>query len=471
LREAYAARNDLTPQGVIEVTTLDDTNLADDQISLREALHVSNGTLSSGFSAAERARLEAGGCIFNAANAIVAGCGRGVTDTVAITSALEGRIRLIGALPSLADTAPTYLRAPRMAVSMGARAIELTPAVERIASAEAVSAPITLDASSAAGVQAVLVITSTDSSVEGFELVGAPRGLRVLGDGARIVGVRAYSTTLAGIHIDGARRSEIVDSEARPPLSLSDCSAGRNAVGVLIDNGATDTSALDVAVGCTSTGVVIRGGDTLSNTLASVSVGSRRGFTNTSDGIVIDGAAYNRLLYPSIYVSNTAGVAVNAVGAIDNRIVSAAIYGARDGVVSGSGASRTIAIGGLFYQVSRLPIDMATPAVADPPTLRVTSIDPSGRVISGDGATPGAFVFIYRDLGRGSISGIIGFSEAFAVAAADGTWRVTIDAPFADELVTRCFLPQEVTLSGGATELGAQFCGYRVLMPLASRGP
>lgn len=463
VRKAYEARNDNTPQALIEVTTLTDAVAPDDHISLREALRIANGAKKDGFSATERAQLEAGGCIFDGAGVIAGGCGEGITDTVALTRTLEGPIRLISALPVINDSAPTYLRGPRPAYSGRVSAELIEPAMaERIAASDAVSQPVTLDLSNFASLDAVLVITSDGNLVSNLAVLGPKRGVLVRGNENRIEGVRAYSVSLTGFEIDGGAGNAIVSSGALPPGDIAGCPLGAQRAGVRVANGARGTYVSSVQTGCTTEhALVVEGASTVSTTVS--------GLTAAGDGVLVtDGARATNLTRVRVSDVPTAALDIRG-GAVDTTISGLRAERVGSAVVSSDGASRTAWFGMFIVGHGPLPMDMATTGAADPPPVSISGIDPFSLVVTGTGAAPGARVDVYLVDSRTSLLLQIGITTADP----DGTWRFVPDSA---ELVlfTRgisgCVRVGQTT-ADGSTEPGPPRCAYGQLLPLASRSP
>jgi hypothetical protein len=460
---AFEARNNNTPQALIEVTTLSDTDVADEHISLREALRIANGAKTGGFSEAERVRLEAGGCIFDAAGVeIVGGCGKGITDTVALTRTLEGPLQLNATLPVINDSAPTYLLGPRAAYSGRGLVGPILPAAERVATSEAVSLPVTLDLSRFPSLNSVLVITSNNNIVSDIAVIGAQRGLLVRGSNNRIEGVRAYSVSLTGFEFDGGADNELISSGALPPGDIAGCPLGAQRVGVRVANGARGTIVSSVQTQCTTEhALVVAGASTVSTTVS--------GLTAAGDGVLVtDGARATNLTRVRVSDVPTAALDIRG-GAVDTTISGLRAERVGSAVVSGDGASRTAWFGMFVAGHGPLPMDMATMGVADPPPVSIGGIDPFSLVVTGTGAAPGARVDVYLADSRTSLLLQIGITTADP----DGTWRFVPDSP---ELVlfTRgisgCVRVGQTT-ADGSTEPGAPSCAYGQLLPLASRSP
>src|SRR3954453_5485106 len=84
----------VSANGSFVVNTSRDSNRRDTVLTLREALMVANGELTTGFTSEEQAQL--GGCIFSATT-IVGGCGVHVPDRITFVSTL-GQINLVDEL-------------------------------------------------------------------------------------------------------------------------------------------------------------------------------------------------------------------------------------------------------------------------------------------------------------------------------------------------------------------------------------
>ena len=193
---AYEARNDNAPQGYLPVTSLADNNLSDTALTLREAMLVANGTLTTSFSTVERGLLEDGGCIFNGSGVIIGGCGRGITDTVVITPGLAGTITLSAALPPINDTQPTRLQVLRGLI--GHRRTTLWRSTDAFPGFDSLAT--------------IFDVLSSGNDLSGWTLLNAQRGVRVSGNDNQLGFLTVYSHSVAGLDIAGGDNNTLFTS-------------------------------------------------------------------------------------------------------------------------------------------------------------------------------------------------------------------------------------------------------------------
>ncbi len=492
---AYDARNNTTPEGRIEITSLADEEIANGVISLREALKIANGALTTGFSAPERQALERGGCIFNESGAIVGGCGRGITDTLFFTNTITGTVNLLTPLPPINDSAPTRLAGggrrdqPRIVIDGGA-----LPALD-----------------------AVLTVTSTYNEINGLHLHGGRRGVWLLGDGNTVENAIVTGATVAGIDIrgDGNSLSNVDVGALQDEVT---CSRGRNRVGVNIQDNAAHNELHGLRIGCSQEqGILLSGPGVISTTALFTFVGGNTPDTaNLGGGIVIrNGARENQFfllasinngiagvsiadapqntLTSGLVLSNTGpGFLLSGPGATGNALSGFQFISNTVGVLQQSGAA-----GNRWHHNAYGPsssgraIDTGTLGADNPPAATVRAYNPLTRVASGIGATPGATVTVHAIVKIGRLDFAYALSDT--VAGPDGAWSATlpplpvpdggvrpvIPAPGPEGVIpifgdystgfVVCVRVIETTASAGSSELSAAVCGYAVGLPALSR--
>lgn len=496
---AYDARNNATPEGRIEITTLADTNTPDNAISLREALLVSNGGLVAGFSAAEQQMLERGGCIFNGSGSIVGGCGRGVTDTLLFTSTITGTVSLISPLPIINDSAGTRLAA-------GGRR----------------QPRITIDAGALPALDAVLNITSTHNEINGLHLNGGRRGVWLRGDNNIVENTAVTAASFAAIDIrsDGNQLIGNTLGALSNDALASNCPHGRNRVGLNIQGDAAFNLIESLWVVCSQEdGVVFNGPGVENNGAFAMFIGTAPGSAagNLGHGLVLrDGARNNRFflvgmlgngghgamlmdapnntLVAGIIVSNTGtGVLFTGAGTTDNMLDGFQIMSHTVGIAQQGGALRNVWARNAFAPSTGRQIDIGTVDADDPPGATIRAYSSITRSISGIGATPGATVTVYGlvDVGGTSFT----YPLTATVAEADGSWSAVVPVlvPPDDELigvlpeeprraaaeeipiigvrpagVVQCVRVAETSGAGGS-ELSGVYCNYAQLAPLVMR--
>ena len=508
---AYETRNDNTPQSNILVTTLADTNVADSDISLREALLVANGALVSSFSVAERNQLTTAGCIFNAGGAIIGGCGRGVTDTVALTSTLQGTMTLVSALPAINDSAPTRVRGPRDELDEAVIVTPLASARRGPTGEDAGDAgdgisggpgqPVAIDGKNVPGLGAIFTITSTGNTLSNFWLLNAQRGVLMRGDGNTLDGMRAFSQTVAGIELDGGSENQLSSVSLAPPSG--DCLYGRNKNGLVLRNGAQRNRVSGLRVGCAEYGVVIEQAGTISNALGSLQLGGGIGFhapqTNTLGGVIIRGGASENVLV--LTMSAGAGGGIEIQDAPRNLVLVSLLMGANGVTLAGPAATGNIISGSLFLSNTvdirqidgaahniwspavltrlALPVDTDAQGAPNPPAVSVTALDPGTHVLHGAGAPAGAQLTIYV---RGSVQPFNSDNYVRAVnITADGlgNWSAPLPAAPADDGLLRpgfsnsaegiCVRVLAQSVDAGSGELSVERCFVEAHLPLVLR--
>lgn len=496
---AFDARNNAAPEGRIEITTLADTNTADSAISLREALLISNGGLSAGFSATEQQMLERGGCIFNGSGSIIAGCGRGVTDTLLFTNTITGTVSLITPLPFIDDSAGTRL-------SAGGRG----------------QPRITIDASALPALDAVLTLTSTHNEISGLHLNGGRRGVWLRGDYNTVEKSAVTSASFAAIDVrsDGNQLIDNALGALSGDMMVSGCPHGRNRVGLNIQGDAANNSVESLWVVCSQEdGVVFSGPGVVNNTALALFVGAapESSASNLGHGLVLrDGARANRFflvglignggngamlmdapdntLTAGFILSNTgAGALLTGAGATGNTLSRFQIMSHTVGITQRAGALRNEWAHNAFATSAGRQIDIGTIDADDPPGATIRAYSSITRSISGIGATPGATVTVY---GLVDVRGAaFSYPLTTTVAAADGSWSAVVPVlvPPDDELIG--VLPEEPrraaaeafpivgerptgavqcvrvaeTSGAGGSELSGVYCNYAQVAPVIMR--
>lgn len=235
---AAPSRMAIASEGAFIVNTAIDTNAQDPFLSLREAINVANGDLTSGFSNGEKAQMA--GCVFTGSDggdpgnlaiggwdldSTGPGCGAGITDTIYIslsTVSGEGAVLTltIDALPPLSDTAPTLL--------LGS--IESSPDFAQLP---------TIDASNIISSDGLRLI-SNGNRLLALKVRGAQgNGIRIDGNSNSIYLTGVYSNAQAGIAIHGDQNQlySIMAGHAAPDAAACD-GLGNSGSGVLMESSA-----------------------------------------------------------------------------------------------------------------------------------------------------------------------------------------------------------------------------------------
>ncbi len=472
---AYEARNDNTPQGYLPVTSLADANLSDSVLTLREAMLVANGTLTTSFSTVERGLLENGGCIFNGSGAIIGGCGRGITDTVVITPGLAGTITLSALLPPINDTQPTLLNGPEdiAGESFGSVAIDgrnLMP-----------SAPL----------ETIFDVVSSDNRVTGWTLLNAQRGVRVTGNHNLLGFLKVYSHSVAGLEIDGGDNNFLGFIFSNTPSSLESCASGRNGVGMIMHSGAQSNTVGTSLLSCASEyGLILDGAATSHNSFSNIYAGGIAGVLqgNLLGGVLIrNGANNNKLEGGNVFGNSGPGMTLrdsgqNLIG--DMSVMSNTGPGV---LIEGTSANNTLsgtvlmsnttgirhAGGGANFWTrlsvfanSGLGIDTGAAGVVDAPSITFTSYNPASGQISGTLTFAGPSIPAQIEL-YAAEADPTGYGEGRewlgAVAtASDAVWTMTV--PAGHTCVTAV-----VHRANGSSEFSQVFCRYASLLPLTLR--
>lgn len=305
----FVTHNDLSPSGNLIVNTNADSNLADGVISLREALLVANGSLTTSFSAAEKTQLETAGCVFGGAN-IVNGCGRGITDTITLSLTQGSVITLGSLLPAINDSRPTRLN--------GARELGGIAEVLPLARADAFGR-ITLFAPPA--LAQALLITSAGNRVSELSIIGARIGISITGNSNGLESVDVVSNSVAAVAVTGDD-NQIFGLVAGINLNnvfSAGCAQGTE-TGVWLRNGASGNRVINGGVGCARGNAVhIEGAGTISNQLSNLFLGGAPfgvdgailSIPNLGSGVRINGgASFNTIDESFMLFNNQHGVLI-----------------------------------------------------------------------------------------------------------------------------------------------------------------
>ncbi len=506
--DAYDARNDLTPESLIYITTLNDAEAADADISLREAMRIANGSLTSGFSLAERTKLETAGCIFNGSGAIVAGCGRGVTDTLVFTNSLAGTVNLAAPLPVINDSAPTRI--------FGRIMPDETSLDE--------SPPVTVAASSPPALQAVFVITSQNNLLYRLNIRGGERGVWIRSDRNQLADLMIQNASLSGVDIEGNDNllREIVTGGVTMSAA---CGSDVLANGVRIIGPAARNRVIGSLFGCTRTAaVLITGASAVSNTLTSVLAGRPADFDGgikpddavlivraretrlmnvivpraARSGITVQHAPDTKIESATVGQTDGPGVVIGGLGSRDVGIRGLTVYSTTTGIAVRAGAPAPVWLDGAYGPASDgRPIDTATPGADDPPPAQIGGYERRTGVVTGMGAPAGAIIEVHGVLTapvRYSSGLALSFARALTrtVVAADGTWSAVLppapvvaddfeltprvevigDAPATPVGYTgppACIQIIVTTPTGGSSELGPLTCRSLLHLPSVMR--
>ncbi len=259
-------------KGNFVVTTAADDNAKDAFLSLREALSVANGTLSTNFSNGEKEAL--GGCAFTGSDGGDAGnpsagtwnidlagpgCGAGITDTIYISlPVLSGNVlTLTSALPNLNDSAPTMLSG----LYSGSPDFELMP---------------TIDASNVTASDGLRLI-SNGNQIFGVKVRGAQgNGIRIDGNANTVYMTSVYSNSQAGIAIYGGRNQFSAIIAGHSVLTATACDGkGNSGSGVFLASGANANQILQLMGVCNgNAGIEVLGPDTSGNLIGEAFLGT-----------------------------------------------------------------------------------------------------------------------------------------------------------------------------------------------------
>ncbi len=264
------------PPATLTVNSLDDTDLPDSVLTLREAILIATGGLTIDITPEEQAQAQ--GCVFNGAGNITGGCGAGISEVIQFAPSLgvSPVIALAGALPVINDSAG-------LAINGGA------------------VAPV-INASAAGSDSDGLVMTSGGNNVSLVTVTAAPRdGFSVSGAGNVLFGVTARSSGRHGVLIGGGSGNQVQYSSVGVAISTeASCSVGNSGSGVYIGSAATNTVIAGSVIAC-----------------------------NAGDGVTIDGAS-GSVLHTNHIGLSSAGIALpNGYGV--------AIFGAATGNQVGPG--------------------------------------------------------------------------------------------------------------------------------------
>ena len=473
---AYEARNDNTPQGYLPVTSLADTNLSDSALTLREAMLVANGTLTTSFSTVERGLLENGGCIFNGSGVIIGGCGRGITDTVVITPGLAGTITLSAALPPINDTQPTVLLGPSRLDSL---AEDNLVAIDGRALLSTTPLPAIFD------------VLSSGNDLSGWTLLNARRGVRVSGNDNKLAFLTIYSHSVAGLDIAGGDHNTLVFIFTNTPGSLEACDSGGNRAGMIMHSGAQSNTVGISLLSCAAEyGLILDGAATSHNRFMGVYFGGIAGALggNQLGGVLIRNGANNNQfsggyvrgnLGPGMTVRDSGQNLIDDVMVVSNSgpgvlIEGASAFNTLSGtlLVSNTTGIRHAGGGANFwtrlsvFANSGLGIDTGAAGVVDAPSLTFSGYNPASGQLSGTltyaGSPVTAQVEIYA-----AEADPTGYGEGrewlgSVVTTSDAAWTLT--APAGHTCVTAV-----VNMANGGSEFSQVFCRYVALLPLAMR--
>lgn len=330
-------------EGSFFVNSSADSNAADSVLSLREALLVANGTLSSGLTAGEQAQL--GGCSFSG-GAIVGGCGANITDTIMFASPMT--ITLASPLPAISDAQPTLLYACYSAFACAV-----------------------IDAAGAGPGADGLTVSSSRNQLYGVRVRRSPRdGIRVSGNANTLIETAVISSTDVGLHVMGGDGNRLIGSVIGliPPASPT---CAPNGVGVRFSGGANDNTLTGGTIACNtgsgvdivgSTGNVVGGSSTLIGLSGAVKL------PNGTGVVMRGGSAQNVLTDTIVAYSLGHGVLLDAVA--QNDIVGSTI--------AGNGLS-----GVALYNAAQTAVGPRYPGPGGPKGNRISGNGAHGVVISG----------------------------------------------------------------------------------------
>lgn len=318
--------------GVITVSSVADTNLTDNFITLREALLIANGGITGPFTAAEQTFLA--GCTINGSGFITGGCGAGTVDTIQFTPTLgiAPVITITAALPAINDSAQTNLNGAAFGVY---------PIIN------AVSAGFNADG---------LVISSSNNTIYGVTIVAAPRdGIRITGNSNTIdFDTTVRANTRHGILIDGGDSNVIRNALIGTKGAIC---AGNGDTGIVLANGAVGNVVQDSVIGCNANGVIVTNSGSNTNQIgANNYIGMSQGginLGNTNHGVRISaGAQLNRVLTSTIAYNGT-GVMIQDSGTNNTSVRGNRIFINGSGIAVHGGAQLTFigsALGGGYGQ-------------------------------------------------------------------------------------------------------------------------
>ncbi len=293
--------------GVFTVTTTLDNDILDHDLSLREAILVSQGVLTTNLSVWEQDLL--GGCTFSA-SAITGGCGHGFTDTIHFQF-LSGTITLTSALPNLAaDFRPTIVH-----------------------STNNTTQEIAIDASKLSTNTVPFRIYNDDNRIWHLTFRNARAdSLRIYGDHNEIAYSHFYGNTGVGVLISGGDRNhlDMNDFGFHWLDTLPAClSSTRNGVtNVLVTGGAVSNTIEYNSITCSlGDGIVISGTTTAQNVIDNNYIGTyyKAGglyhLPNRGAGVLIaNGSTTNTVQYNVVGFNEQHGVRITGSGSDANTV-------------------------------------------------------------------------------------------------------------------------------------------------------
>ncbi|MCE7927511.1 MAG: right-handed parallel beta-helix repeat-containing protein [Dehalococcoidia bacterium] len=257
----YAPARAAGPDAVLTVNSLEDTDLPDSVLTLREAILIATGALTIDISPEEQAQTQ--GCTYSGAGNITGGCGAGKTELIQFAPSLgvSPVIVLAAPLPVINDTA---------ALTINGGAV----------------LPI-IDAAAAGADTDGLVITSPGNNISLVTVTGAPRdAFSVAGNGNVLFGIGARSSGRHGVLIGSGTGNQVQYSSIGVATSADTaCTVGNGGSGVYIGASVTAATVAGSVIGC-----------------------------NAGDGVTIDGADENVLHTNHIGLSSTGVALANGYG-------------------------------------------------------------------------------------------------------------------------------------------------------------
>lgn len=249
------------PDAVLTVNSLDDTDLPDAALTLREAILIATGALTIDISADEQAQTQ--GCFFDSVGNITGGCGAGKTELIQFAPSL-------GTSPVITLTSPLPAINDSVGLALNGGAV----------------API-INAAAAGDDADGFVITSSANNISLIAVVGAPRdGFSITGSGNVLFGVGVRSSGRHGVLIGAGSGNQVQYSSIGVVTSAdSACTAGNAASGIYIGGSATAATVAGSVIGC-----------------------------NAGDGVTIDGAKDSVLHTNHIGLSSTGAALANGYG-------------------------------------------------------------------------------------------------------------------------------------------------------------
>lgn len=283
--------------GNLVVNSTADINSADSVLTLREALLVANGALTGWFTAAEQAQMS--GCTFDGFGNITGGCGANIQDNIFFAPALGFRpiITLAAPLPPINDTKPTLL--------LGAFIFNNVQPV--------------INAQNLSGSTPGLVVDSNENQIVAVSVINAPaEGIRLNGN-QNLVGTwtMARNNSGHGIYIAGLTNTvsnSYIGVFSNTLTNQFDC-AGNAFEGIYLAPSARATTIQKNQISCNGqAGIYIQ--QSTDNLIGGPTyiTHSNQIYSNTLEGIYIDGSNARRNLIQSNDITNngTSGVRINA---------------------------------------------------------------------------------------------------------------------------------------------------------------